>query len=140
MEKKRIVWIDDVINSPIYKGYVEAFEDNNFEVIKIETINNLLPILRIEVEKSLSAIIVDIAMPPGLLDFRKTRSGLKTGLFVIEDILKEDSLKSIPIIVFTNVDDVDVDVFCKYRSISCLKKMDYFSDKFVLEIEEIIKN
>ena len=139
MEKKRIVWIDDDINTKLLKGFVDEFEEKNFEVIKIETINNLLPILKIEAEKSLSAIIVDIAMPSGLLDLRKTRGGLRTGLFVIEDFLKEDSLKSIPIIVFTNVNDVAVNVFCKDRSIPYLKKEVYLSDEFVLEIEKIIK-
>lgn len=139
MEKKRIVWIDDEINTLLLKPYVDAFEDNNFEVIKIETIDNLLPILKIEAEKSLSAIIVDIIMPPRHLDFSETEGGLRTGIVIIKDLLKEDFLKSIPIVVLTNVNDVAVNVFCKHRSISCLKKKDYFSDEFVLEIEEIIK-
>ena len=139
MEKKRIVWIDDDINTKLLKGFVDEFEEKNFEVIKIETINNLLPILKIEAEKSLSAIIVDIAMPPGHLDFRETRGGLRTGIVVIKELLKEDSLKSIPIIVFTNVNDEVVKVFCKDRSIPYLRKEDYFYNKFILEIEEIIK-
>ena len=100
---------------------------------------NLNPaILKIEAEKSLSAILVDIAMPPGHLDFRETRGGLRTGIVVIKELLKEDSLKSIPIIVFTNVDDVAVNDFCKDRSIPYLRKEDYFSDKFVVEIDKII--
>ena len=43
MEKKRIVWIDDDIDNLFLRPYVDEFEDNNFEVIKIKTINNLLP-------------------------------------------------------------------------------------------------
>ena len=49
-KKKRIVWIDDQIYSPILSSYVEEFEENNFEVIKIESVDNLLSVLKIEVK------------------------------------------------------------------------------------------
>lgn len=139
MKKKRIVWIDDDINKPKLLPYIDELEENNFEVIKVEKIDNLLSILKKEAERTLSAILVDINMPPGHHDFRKTRGGLRTGLFILEDILKEDSLNNIPIIVFTNVDDIAVNNYCTNKSILCLKKEDCFSYDFVITIDEIIK-
>ena len=122
MKKKRIVWIDDDIDKPVLRPYVDEFEENNFEVIKVKEIDNYLSILKNEAQRALSAILVDINMPTGHLDFRKTRGGLRTGLIILENILKENTLNNIPLIVFTNVDDVAVNVFCKDRSIPYLKK------------------
>ena len=44
MKKKRIVWIDDDLGSPILRPYIDEFIENNFEVIKVREIDNLLPI------------------------------------------------------------------------------------------------
>lgn len=51
MEKKRIVWIDDDIESPILRPYIDEFEEKNYEVIKVKEIDNILPILKKEAEK-----------------------------------------------------------------------------------------
>ena len=126
MEKKRIVWIDDDIYSPILRPYIDEFEENNFEVVKIKDIDNLLPIL------------VDIIMPPQNLDFSKTRGGLRTGIVVIENILNDVTLKNIPIVAFTNVDDLVVNNFFRNKSIMCLEKKNYFSNEFVAKIDSFI--
>ena len=138
MEKKRIVWIDDDIYSPILRPYIDEFEENNFEVVKIKDIDNLLPILKKELEKALSAILVDIIMPPQNLDFSKTRGGLRTGIVVIENILNDVTLKNIPIVAFTNVDDLVVNNFFRNKSIMCLEKKNYFSNEFVAKIDSFI--
>lgn len=135
--KKRIVWIDDDINTPILSPYIDEFEENNFEVIKIESSDNLLPVLKIEAKKSLHAILVDIIMPPGKLDFSKTRGGLRTGLLVLEDILNEKTLNKLPIVVLTNGDDDEVNKYCIEKDINCLKKKDFFSNVLVMKILEL---
>ena len=140
MAKRRIVWIDDDINTPILRPYVDEFEENNFEIIKVSGIENLISDLKKEAEKTLSAILIDIIMPPQHLDFRKTRGGLTTGVVIIEDILEDVSFKNIPIIVVTNVDDVAINDYCKEKDICCIEKKDYFSDSFVSKIDEIINN
>lgn len=139
-KKKRIVWIDDDINTPILTPYVDEFEDNNFEIIKIESIDNLLPILKIEAKESLQAILVDIIMPYKHLGFGKTRGGLRTGLFVIKDILNEDSLKSIPIIAITNGDDTYVKNYIINNCIPYIEKKSYFSNELVAIVNKIIVN
>lgn len=140
MKKKRIVWIDDDLGSPILRPYIDEFIENNFEVIKVREIDNLLPILKNEAKKDLHAILVDLVMSPRHLDFNKTRGGLRTGLVVVEDILKEDSLNKIPIIIVTNANDIVVSNFCKDKSIAYIEKKDYFSDEFVVIINKIISN
>ncbi len=139
-KKKRIVWIDDDINTPILTPYVDEFEDNNFEIIKIESIDNLLPILKIEAKESLQAILVDIIMPYKHLGFGKTRGGLRTGLFVIKDILNEDSLKSIPIVAITNGDDTYVKNYIIKNRIPYIEKKGYFSNELVAKVNKIIVN
>lgn len=139
METKRIVWIDDDIDKSILRPYVDEFEENGFEIIKIKSINNILHLLKNETKK-ISAILVDIIMPPMNLNFRETLGGLRTGLAVLKKIKEEDSLKDIPLITVTNVDDDEVKSFCLDKSIPCIEKKDYFSDEFVAKISEIINN
>lgn len=139
MDNKRIAWVDDNINTQILKTYIDEFEDNGIEVVKIKTVEGLLENLKKELQNSLSAILIDIIMPPGNYDDGKTRGGLRTGIPVLEDILKEDLFKNIPIIVVTNVDDAEVTKFCETNAIPRLKKHDFFSDSFVIAVNEEIK-
>ena len=42
MDNKRIAWVDDNINTQILKTYIDEFEDNGIEVVKIKTVEGLL--------------------------------------------------------------------------------------------------
>ena len=137
MEKKRIAWIDDDIQSSLLVPYIDEFSDNGVEIIKIKSVEGIVEILKKEAQ-TLSAILVDIIMPPESLDFGKTRGGLRTGQVVLKLILEEKSLNTIPIVVVTNIDDSKVSDFCKDSKIPCIKKGDYFSDTFVEAILHII--
>jgi CheY-like chemotaxis protein len=140
MDKKRIVWIDDNINTSIFKPYVDEFEDNGIEIIKIKSVTGIIERLIKEAENTLSAILVDIIMPSEDLDFGETKGGLRTGMVVLERIMEEDSLKSIPNIVVTNADDDIIREFCNSKRIKYLKKSDYFSEEFVKEVKEVIED
>lgn len=139
MDKKRIVWIDDNINTPILKPYIDEFEDNGIEIIKQKTVVGLIETLKKELKNSLSAVLVDIIMPPENYDDGKTRGGLRTGIVVLEDILKETSLNNVSIIAVTNVDDNEAVKFCEMNKVPLLKKYEYFSDSFVKAVNEEIK-
>ena len=139
MEKKKIAWVDDDIQSSLLSPYIDEFYDYNVEIVRIKSVKGLLETLEKEA-LSLSAILIDTIMPPENLDFGKTRGGLRTGLFIIEQLLNDDTLKNIPIVCVTNVDDIKVSDFCSQNSIPCLKKGDYFSNTFVEAILEIIES
>lgn len=139
MCRKRIAWIDDNINTSILEPYVDEFIDNGIEIVKIKTVMGLMETLKKELQNSLFAILVDIIMPSENYDDGKTRGGLRTGLLVLEEILNEASLKNIPIIAVTNVDDNELNKFCEKHSIPRLKKHDYFSDGFVVAINKEIE-
>lgn len=138
MGKKRIIWIDDEIKTPILRPYIDEFEENEVDVIKIKSIDGFLDIIKEEARNSLSAILVDIIMPPENYDYSETKGGLRTGLFVLEKIMAESALKGIPLVVVTNVDDDKVKSFCTENNIECIEKKNYFSDEFVAIISEII--
>lgn len=140
MKKERIIWVDDNINTRVLEPYVDEFEDNEVEIIKVKSVASLPEILKNEVQKSLSAILVDIIMPSENLDFGETDGGLRTGIVVLNNILKDDTLKNIPIIAVTNVDDVKVRDYCEANRIPCLKKSNFFSDTFVEAVRKEIEN
>jgi len=129
---KRIIWIDDDINGLYLRPYVDEFEENDFEIIKVMKADDVDNILQNEITDSLTAIIIDISMPPGdNINFREARGGLRTGKIILERLLSDMSISSVPKIVFTNVDDEEVEQFCMNNSIPYLKKENYFSDEFV---------
>ena len=64
MTKKKIAWIDDEINKFLLRPYIDELEENNYEVDKINSTENLIQHLK-EESASLDAILVDIIMPPG---------------------------------------------------------------------------
>lgn len=139
MEKRqRIVWIDDEIGTSILEPYVDEFDDNEIDVVKVDNVDGVIPRLKEELQQSLSAIIVDIIMPPGKCDFNETSGGLRTGIVVLKEILNDDSFKNVTKIVVTNVDDEKVRDFCKGYGIQCLKKDEYFSDSLVERIMSLI--
>ena len=139
MKKNRIVWVDDQINTLLLEPYVDEFIDNGFEVIRVDRVfDGLISVLKAQVQTSLSAILIDIIMPPGDLDFGETRGGMRTGIVVLQELMKEDSLKSIPIVVVTNADDETVRSICLEYGIPYLQKSEFFADTFVTRIMEII--
>lgn len=141
MEKKRIVWVDDEIKTSILEPYVDEFIDNGIDIIKVKNVDGLMGVLKKEAQDSLSAILVDIIMPPENLNYGETKGGLRTGIVVLNEVLKEDTLRNIPKVAVTNVDDVKVNEFCQEHKIPYIKKYDYFANTFVAKIlEEINKN
>lgn len=138
---KRIIWIDDDINGFFLRPYVDEFEENDFEIIKVMKIEEVDSILQNEITDSIIAIIIDISMPPGEnISFREARGGLRTGEIILKRFLCNESIASIPKIVFTNVDDEEVEQYCEDNRIPYLKKEHYFSDEFVDYIDNLTNN
>lgn len=139
MEKKIIAWIDDEINTSFLKPYVDELKEYNYEIIKIKTTENLIQRLK-ELARTLSAIFVDIIMPPKGLNYSEADGGLRTGLVVLKDIKTETSLRDIPLIVVSNLNDETIKKYCNDNQIPYIEKRSYFSDEFVEKITGIINS
>lgn len=143
MKRNKIVWVDEEINSFILRPFIDELQDNGFVIIKINRAEDVINTLRNEADDSLSAIIVDIIMPPGEhYSRRKTDSGLRTGYLIIDDIMKEGIFKNVPIIVFSSIEDPEQSLAKKINNSSVFYfcKKDYFVDEFVRIIKRIINN
>lgn len=139
MEKKTIAWIDDEINTSFLKPYVDELEENNYVVIKIKTTENLIQLLK-DKAGTLSAIFVDIIMPPKGLNYSEASGGIRTGLVVLKNIKTEASLRDIPLIVVSNLNDDAIKKYCENNQIPYIEKRSYFSDEFVKIITEKINS
>lgn len=137
MEKKKIIWIDDDIETPILDPYVDELEEDGFSIIKVKKTDGFMDLIKNESD-TITAILVDIIMPPGDIDFGEARGGLRTGIVILKKILEDRDLETIPKIVVSNVDDSVVIDFCKKQSIPCLSKGEYFSNTFVEKVKELI--
>ena len=137
--KKRIIWIDDDINRLFLRPYIDEFEESGFDIIKVMEADEVDNILQNEITDTLTAIIIDISMPPGeKISFREARGGLRTGKIILERLLSDESVSNVTKIVFTNVEDPVVELYCMDNNIPYLKKENYFSNEFVDVIMALI--
>ena len=138
--KKRIMWIDDNINGLFLRSYIDELEESGFDIIRVMKADEVDNILQNEITDSLTAIIIDISMPPGeKISFSEARGGLRTGKIILERLLSDESVSNVKKIVFTNVEDAVVEQFCMDNNIPYLKKENYYSDNFVDKINELTK-
>lgn len=138
--KKRIIWIDDDINRLFLRPYIDELEESGFDIIKVMEADEVDNILQNEITDTLTAIIIDIAMPPGeKISFREARGGLRTGKILLERLLSDESVSNFTKIVFTNVEDEVVEQYCMDNNIPYLKKENYYPDNFVEKINELTK-
>ena len=136
----KILWIDDDIHRSFLRPYVDELIENQYSIIKVNNVDDIDDTINKE-EGSISLIIVDIAMPPGKkIDLRLAGGGLRTGKMILEQLEKDNIVKNVPKVVFTNVDDDIVKNYCKNKNIPYLKKEDFFADELVKILSQIISS
>jgi CheY-like chemotaxis protein len=84
-------------------------------------------------------VVLDIMMPPGTrYAHRKTQNGLRSGLFLLEDLRALDP--DLPVLVLTNVrDDETLRQFDSFQSLKIVQKRDSPPFDFVEEIELMLR-
>ena len=104
--------------------------------MKADDVDNILQNV---ITDTLTAIIIDISMPPGeKISFSEARGGLRTGKIILERLLSDESVSNVTKIVFTQAEDPVVEQYCMDNNIPYLKKEDFFSDEFVDVIMALI--
>ncbi len=137
---KKIIWIDDNINRFSLMPYIDEFVEQGFTIIKVENPDEIDKQLELH-NTNLKCIIVDISMPAGeKISSGEAKSGMQTGLVVLKQLVKNESLQNVKFVVFTIVDNPEVIDFCNNQSpqIPYFQKNKYFTDTFVDEIKILI--
>lgn len=134
---KRILWVDDDVKRLELSVDIDEFNDRGFEVIKASNPDECKEI--IAQRQDFKCIIVDISMPTGKsVDFGAAKGGMRTGLVVLKELVKNDRLNNIKKVVYTIVDDEEVRNYCEENNIPYLSKRNFLSDTFVTRISKII--
>jgi CheY-like chemotaxis protein len=134
-----ILFIDDerrVMDS--YREYLAMkVSPEGYDVIFLDNIDPALGFLENRGDE-IDLIILDVMMPTGTkLDREQTSDGLMTGV-VFYDLIRK-KLPTLPILVFTNYSDEDVerrlqnDPNCRF-----LQKTDYLLEDFVSEVRNLL--
>lgn len=135
--KIKILWIDDDLYRLKLQPYIDELEDNGFEIIKVTNPDNVDQ--AIEQNHDIECIILDISMPTGKnIDVNEAKKGMRTGLFVLQNLNEQPQLNTIKKIVFTIVSDEYVRKYCELHKIPYLNKQEYLTDTFVSELKSII--
>lgn len=141
MNKIRVIWIDDEIDTIYLRPFVKELEEKGIDVIKVKKIDDIDATIQNEDKNSLTMIILDIAMPPKEnISFRDARGGVRTGQIILEELLKNDNVSCVKKVVFTQVEDEEVEKYCINNQVPYLKKEDYFEDEFYDAIMGLINN
>jgi CheY-like chemotaxis protein len=134
-----ILFIDDerrVMKS--YKEYLELkLSPEGYDVVFLEKIDAALDILENRAVE-IDLIILDVMMPTGTkLDRKQTSDGLMTGV-VFYDLIR-NKLPTLPVLVFTNYSDEDLEKRLKHDP-NCrfLQKTDYLLEDFVSEVRDLL--
>lgn len=136
---KKILWIDDDINRFSLMPYIDELKEKGITVVKAENPDESKEILSKEYD--FQCIIVDISMPPGdSIPFGESKGGTQTGLLILKQLVEDTSLGNVKKVVFTIVDNAEVREYCNNQTpkIPYLEKHNFFTDKFVEEIKQII--
>lgn len=137
---KRVLWIDDDIESSALRPYIDELYENEFVVEKIKNPDDLDNISDDD-WTSFSAILIDVIMPTGYnIDCNQAKDGMQTGFIVLKKLIDKEQLKTVPLIIFTIVEDMEIIDFCNDHNISLLNKQDYMFDTFVEKIIELTSN
>jgi len=134
-----ILFIDDerrVMDS--YREYLALkLSPEGYDVLFLDKIDPALDILENRGDE-IDLIILDVMMPTGnKLNREQTGDGLMTGV-VFYDLIR-NKLPTLPVVVFTNYSDEDLekrlkhDPHCRF-----LQKTDYLLEDFVSEVRDLL--
>ena len=134
-----ILFIDDerrVMDS--YREYLAMIlSPEGYDVVFLDKVDPAFAYLENRADE-IDLIILDVMMPTGTkLDRKQTSDGLMTGV-VFYDMTRK-KLPTLPILVFTNYSDEDVenrlknDPNCRF-----LQKTDYLLEDFVSEVRDLL--
>jgi len=128
-----ILWVDD--ESPmILKPFIEELEDENYQIVMARSPDEMWRILSSCINQ-INCIIMDIMMPTGnSVDPNKSRMGLTTGLVLMQELRQHELYMSIPIIIFTIVNESEVFEWAENNSISILKKQDTLPNELLQQL------
>lgn len=120
--EKLVLLVDDD-NLPM-QYYVKALKQKGFKVEHCLEPDSALDFVKKRGEE-IVAIILDIMLPPGkTYQDKDTNQGLKTGVFLLEDLRKY--CPNIPVVVLTNVRNPNtLDEFKDKPLVKLAQKMDY---------------
>jgi len=97
--KVKILWIDDDIKRLKLRPYLEEFEENGIEIIKVSNPIDLDSV--IASNKDIKCIILDISMPTGeKIDVNKSKKGMRTGLLLLQELISNNDLNQIKKVIY----------------------------------------
>lgn len=120
--KPTILIVDD--DNLVVKFYTRALEEEGFKVRQTYDPDETLKLIEKE-KPDLSAIILDIMMPPGeTYSDEDTQEGLRTGTFLYNDL--KAYYPNVPVVVLTNVTDQEtIRQFPNEPRLRIANKLDY---------------
>lgn len=121
--KKKILFIED--ERTLHKTFFELFNQEGYELISAYDGEEGLKLAK---EKKPDLILLDLILPK------------KHGLVVLEEIKKDEKIKDIPVIVLTNLEDVQtLEKALSLGATTYLVKAEYSLDEVLEKIKKTLE-
>ena len=120
--KKTILWLDDDFKTPALRTEKDELLRRNYSIIATDNPDAFMEALS---KEDFDCIVMDITLPLGsLIKPGEAKRGMRTGLVILNSIIANEELSSVPIVVYTIVEDQDVKEFCKKYNVLYISKLD----------------
>lgn len=136
----KIIWVDDDINRPELRAEKEELQERGCEIIAVQDTDEFLELLKKPQENfNYDGVILDLSMPVGYeFTLKEAAYGSRTGLLLLKKIRENILFQNIKVIVYSIVDNDNVDRECKRANALYLKKANLLADDFAERVMDWI--
>lgn len=116
-KRKNILWVDDDVNKPALEPDRDELGERNCQIIPESRPDNFLKIIKDDNKRIdgflIDCLLIDTMMPKGNeLSLNETSNTTRTGLALIKRLFESGNYGTIPIIVYSVVDEDEIKDFC----------------------------
>lgn len=134
---KKLIWLDDDFLSPALITEQTVLESRGYSITKAKNPDEFYDKCHAD---DYACIILDISLPLGSkISAGDAKKGMRTGLVVLDEIIKDESLKAIPKVVYTIVTGADVQLFCDEHDILYINKLDALPWTLADELDKLLE-
>jgi len=128
-----ILWVDDD-SELVLESFFDELRDAGFEILPAKNPDEMWDCL---IAGPIEGIIMDIMLPTGdSVDLSSSKMGILTGLRLLEKIYAEEQYQNIPSIIFTILNDQEVQDWANDNNIPLLRKQDTLPCELLEAVEK----
>lgn len=142
-KKIKVLWLDDDIENPALRTECMELEQRGYQIYKAPNPDVYDEFINSENEIGcliFDCCILDISLPLGSIsNSREAKKGMRTGFLLLKELLKNERYKDVPKVIYTIVEDKDIQSYCEQHGVKYINKEDCLPWIFADHIDNICR-